>query len=162
MEEGIKFGKLLQLLVSWPLVSQEFFLHKLQVKRYDGSICQPVCCCFSVIKSCPTVHNSRTIAHQDFLSFIISQSLFRFVSIKLMILFNHLILCCLLLLPSIFPSIRVFSNESAYISSGQSIGTSTLASVFPITIQGLFSLGLTGFISLLSKGFSRVFSSTTV
>ena len=55
-----------------------------------------------------------TAAHQSSLSFIISQSLLKFISIELMMPSNHLILCHpLLLLPSIFPSIRVFSNESA-------------------------------------------------
>ena len=54
-----------------------------------------------------------TAAHQAPLSFTISWSLLRFVSIELMILSNHPILCCpLLLLPSVFLSIRVFSNES--------------------------------------------------
>ena len=53
-------------------------------------------------------------ACQVSLSFIISQSLLRFMSIELVTLSNHLILCCLLLLlPSVFPSIKVISNESA-------------------------------------------------
>ena len=73
---------------------------------------------------------------------------------------THLILCRpLLLLPSIFPSIRVFSNESAlhirwpkYWSSSFSINPSN-------EFSGL--IGLTGLI-LMSKGFSRVFSSTTI
>ena len=48
------------------------------------------------------------------LSFAVSWSLLRFVSIELVMLFNHLILCCpILLLPSVFPSIRVFSNALA-------------------------------------------------
>ena len=76
---------------------------------------------------------------------------------------NHQILCCpLLLLPSIFPRIRVFSNESVFMSGGQSIGASTSASVFPMNTQGWFPLGLTGLISKKSKELSRVFSSTTV
>ena len=55
-----------------------------------------------------------TAAHQAFLSFTISLSLLRFMFIESVMLCNHLILCHpLLLLPSIFPSIRVFSNESA-------------------------------------------------
>ena len=54
-----------------------------------------------------------TAAHQAPLYFTISQSLFKFMPIELMMLSNHLILCCPLLLPSIFPSIRVFSNELA-------------------------------------------------
>ena len=57
---------------------------------------------------------SWTVAHQAPLSSTISQSLLKFMSIELMMLSNHLILCQPLpLLPSIFPSIRVFSNESA-------------------------------------------------
>ena len=57
---------------------------------------------------------SWTAAHQASLSFTISQSLLKLMSIESMMSSNHLILCRpLLLLPSIFPSIRVFSNESA-------------------------------------------------
>ena len=54
-----------------------------------------------------------TAAHQASLSFTISQSLFKLMSIESVMPSNHLILCHPLLLPSIFPSIRVFSNESA-------------------------------------------------
>ena len=54
-----------------------------------------------------------TAAHQASLSFTISQSLVKLMSIELVMPSNYLILCCpLLLLPSIFLSIRVFSNES--------------------------------------------------
>ena len=70
---------------------------------------------------------------------------------------NHLMLChSLLLLPSIFPRIRVFSRLFA--SCGQSSGASASASIPPVNIQGWFPLGLTGLISLQSKGFSKVFS----
>ena len=56
--------------------------------------------------------DSWTVACQDSLSFIISWTLLKLMSIELVMPFNHLVLCCrLLLLPSIFPSIRVFSNE---------------------------------------------------
>ena len=76
---------------------------------------------------------------------------------------NHLILCCpLLLLPSVFPSIRVFSNESAlhirwpkYWSFSFSISPSNEESDW-------FPSGMTGLISLQSNGLSRVFSNTTV
>ena len=55
-----------------------------------------------------------TAAHQASLSFTISQSLLKLMSTESVMLFNHLILCRpLLLLSSIFPTIRVFSNESA-------------------------------------------------
>ena len=98
-----------------------------------------------------------TAACQASLSFTISQSLLKLMPIELMMPSNHLIVCPhpLLLLPSIFPSIRFFA------SSGRSIKR-TLASVLPMNIQGWFSLGLTGLISLQSKALSRVFSSTTV
>ena len=55
-----------------------------------------------------------TATCQASLSFTISWSLFKLMSIESLMLSNHLILCCsLLLLPSIFPSISIFSNESA-------------------------------------------------
>ena len=75
---------------------------------------------------------------------------------------NHLILGhSLLLLPSFFPSIRVFSNELESLHQvAKSIGASASASVLPMNIQGWFPLGWTGLISLPSKGLSRVFSNT--
>ena len=76
---------------------------------------------------------------------------------------NHLILCHpLLLLPSIFPSIRVFSNESVLCIRWPNIGVSASASVLPMNIQDWFPLGWIGWISSQSKGLSRVFSNTTV
>ena len=70
----------------------------------------------------------------------------------------HLILCHpLLLLSSIFPSIRVFSSKSALRIKWQAS-----ASVLPMNIQGWFPLGLTGLISLQSKGLWRVSSNTAV
>ena len=61
---------------------------------------------------------------------------------------NHIILCRPLLLPPIPPSIRVFSNESALWSGGQSIGVSASASVLSMTIQDRSPLGWTGWICL--------------
>ena len=66
----------------------------------------------------------------------------------------------LLLLLSIFPSIRVLSNESLFASGDQNTGAS--ASVLPMSLQGCLPLRLTGLISLLSRGFSGVFSNTTL
>ena len=70
----------------------------------------------SVQFSHSVMSNSATLwtaAHQASLSITNSQSLPKLMSIKLVMPSNHLILCCpLLLLPSIFPNIRVFSNES--------------------------------------------------
>ena len=70
--------------------------------------------CCSVAKSCPLFVIWWITAHQASLSLIIPWSLPKLMSIELVMPSNHLILCYLrLLLPSIFPSIRVFSNEWA-------------------------------------------------
>ena len=104
-----------------------------------------------------------TAARQASLSNTNSWSLLKLMSIKSVMPSNHLIFCHpLLLLPSIFPSIRVFYNGQFFASNGQSMGASTSSSVFPMNIQDWFPLGLTGLISLQSKGLPRVFSNTTV
>ena len=85
------------------------------------------------------------------------------MSIELVMPSNHLILCCPFLLPSIFPSSRVFSNESAlhirwpkYWSFSFSIGPSN-------EYSGLIFFRMDWLdISLQTKGLSRVFSSTTI
>ena len=70
--------------------------------------------CFSVIQLCLTLVTPWTAACQASLSFTRSWSLFKPMSIESVMPSNHLILCCpLLLLPSVFPTIRVFSNELA-------------------------------------------------
>ena len=82
-----------------------------------------------------------TTACQAFWSFTISQSLLKLVSIELVMPSNHLILCHpLLLLHSIFSSIRVFSNESALHIRWRSIRVSASASVLPMNIQVWFPL----------------------
>ena len=104
-----------------------------------------------------------TTAHQASLSITNSQSLLKLMSIGSLMPSNHLILCHpLLLLPSIFCSIRVFLNESAlhmkwpkYWSFSFNISPSKERS-------GLISLGWSGWISLQSKELSRVFSNTTL
>ena len=120
-------------------------------------------CCGSVAKSCQIFAISWTAACQGSLSFIISWNLLKPMSIESVMTSNYLILCHpLLFLPSIFPSIKVFSNESVphirwpkYWSLSFSISPSNK------TIQDWFPLGCTGWISLQSKGLSRVFSNTT-
>ena len=103
-----------------------------------------------------------TAACQTPLFSIIFQSLLKFMSIESVMPSNHLIFCHPILLPSIFPSIRVFSSESPLHIGCPSIGASASASVLPVNIQCWFPLGWIGLISLQSKGLSRVFSSTTV
>ena len=104
-----------------------------------------------------------TAAHQASLYFTISCSLLKLMPVESVMLSNHLILCCpLLLLPSIFPNIRVFSNESTlwirwpkYWSFSFSISPSN-------EYSGLISFRINWFYSLLSIGLLRVFSNTTV
>ena len=97
-----------------------------------------------------------TAACQASLSITNSRSLLKLMSIKPVMPSNHLILCFpLFFLPSVFSSIRVFSNESTpkYWS---------FTSVFPMNIHGWSPFGLTNLISLQSKGLSRVFSCTII
>ena len=77
---------------------------------------------------------------------------------------NHLTHCCpLLLLPSIFPSIRVFSNELALHIRWPKYGSFSFTISPSNEYSGLtFSLGCTVLISLQPKGLSRIFSSITV
>ena len=71
-------------------------------------------CCYSVAQSCLTLCDSMEAACQASLSFTVSQSLLKLTSVESVMPSNHLILCLpLLLLPSIFPSIGVFSNKLA-------------------------------------------------
>ena len=102
----------------------------------------------------------QTTAGQASLSITNSRSLLKLLSTESVMPSNHLILCRpLLLLPSVFPSIRV---SQLFASGGQCFGVSASASVLPVNIQDCFPLGLTDWISLKSKGPSRDFSSITV
>ena len=89
-----------------------------------------------------------TVAGQVSLSFSISQSLLKLMSIELVMPSNHLLLCHPLLLSSIFPSIRVFSNESALHIRWSKYWSFRFSWM---SIQGWVPSGLTGLISLLSK-----------
>jgi len=104
-----------------------------------------------------------TAAHQTSLFITNSWSLLRLMSIESSMASNQLIFCHPpFLLPSIFPSIRIFSNESVFASGGQSTGVSASASVLPMSLQDWSPSEWTGWISLQSKGLSRVFSNTIV
>ena len=104
-----------------------------------------------------------TTAWQASLSFTVSQSLLKLLSVESVVPSNHLILCHpLLLLPPIPPSIRVFSNESTlhmrwpkYCSFSLSISPSN-------EHTGLVSFRMDWLISFQAKGLSRVFSNTMV
>ena len=117
----------------------------------------------SVAQLCPTLCNPWTAACQASLSITNSRSLLKLMSIESVMSSNHLILCHPLLLPpSIFPSIRVFSNESVlhirwpeYWSFSFRISPSN-------EYSGLISFR-TDWLDLLAvQGLTRVFSTTTV
>ena len=100
-----------------------------------------------------------TAARQASLSIANSQSLLKLMSIESVMPSNHLILCHpLLLLPSIFPNIRVFSNESVLHIRWPKFQFQHQS--FQLIFR--IDLGWTGWISLQSKGLFRVFSNTTV
>ena len=82
-------------------------------------------------------------ARQASLSITNSQSLLKLMPMESVMPSNYLILCHPLLLLSIFPSIRVFSNELALCSKWPNIGVSASASVLPMNIQDFFLLGFT-------------------
>ena len=114
----------------------------------------------SVTQSCLTFCNQINHSRPG-LPVTNSCSLPKLMSIETVMPSNHLILYhSLLLLPSIFPSIRVISNELVFASGGQNAGVSASGFVFPMDMQDWFSLGLTGWISLQSKGLSKESSLT--
>ena len=120
----------------------------------------------SVTQSCPTLcdpMDCSTPGRPPSRSITNFQSLPKLMPIESVVPSNHLIICrSLLLPPSIFPSIRVFSNESVLLIRWPKYWNSASTSVFPMNVQDWFPLGWTGWISLQSKGLSRVFSNTAV
>ena len=103
-----------------------------------------------------------TVALQTSLSFNISLSLLKLMSIEPVMPSNHLILCHpLLLLSLIFPSIRSFPVSQLFTLGGQSIGALASASVLPVNIQGWFPLGLTDWSPCCPRE-SQVSSSSTI
>ena len=101
-----------------------------------------------------------TAAHQAFLSFTISRSLLKLMSIESVMPSNHHILCHPILLPSIFPSIRVFSNELALCIRWPKSWSFSIS--LSSEYSGLISFRMDWLDPLLPKGLSRVFSNTTV
>ena len=112
----------------------------------------------SVTQSCPTLYDPKDCSTPGFLSFTISRSLLKLMSIELVTLSVIPFSSC----PQSFLASGSFPLSWFFTLGGLSNGASASASVLPMNIQGWFPLGLTGLISLLSKGLSRVFSSFTV
>ena len=121
------------------------------------------CCCCSIVKSCLTFCSPWIVAHQAPLPSSISQSLLKFMSTEIVMLSNYLIFCCpLLLLPSIFPSIRVFSNESTLCIKYPKYWSISFSISPFIESSGLISFRIDWFDFMQPKRLSRVFCSTTV
>ena len=117
---------------------------------------------YSVTQSCLTLCNPMNAAHQASLSITNSCSLLKLLFIELVVPSNHLILCCLLLiLPSIFLSIRVFSNESALCIRWPRDWSFSF-NISPSNEHSELIFRMDWWISLQSKGLSRVLSNTTV
>ena len=119
-----------------------------------------MCVCVQSIRLVQLFVIPWTAAHQASLSITISQSLLKLMSIESVMPSNHLILCHpLRLLISIFPSIRVFSNDSALRIGWPKYGSFSFNISPSNEYSGLISLRMD---SLQSKGLSRDFSNTTV
>ena len=133
--------------------------------RTQNFLCENLVCDRSFQFSRSVVSNSPaapwTVARQASLSNTNSWSLLKLMSTKSVMPSNHLLLCCpLLFLPSIFPSIRVFSKESVLCIRWPKYGSFSFSISRPMNIQDWFPLEFTDLISLHSKGLSRVFNTT--
>ena len=123
-------------------------------------MCAYVNLCYSVAK-CLTLCGIWSAAHQASLSFFVSLSLCKLMSVESLMVISSSVSpfsCC----PQSFPTSVSFPMSWFFASHSQSIGSSASAQVLPMNTQGWFPLGLSGLISSLSTGLSRVFSSTTV
>ena len=131
-----------------------------------------VCVCVSVRLKCSSAHSFSSVclfatpwtaACQASLSIANSQSLLKLMSIESVMTSNHIILCCpFLLLPSVFLSIRIFSNKSALHFRWPEYWNFIFSIRFSSEHSGLISFRIVSLISLQSNGLSGVFSSTAV
>ena len=117
----------------------------------------------SVAQSCTTLCNPRNRSNQASLSITNSRSSLKLTSIESVMPSSHLILGCpLLLLPTISPSIKVFSNESTLRVRWPKYWTFCFSIIPSKEIPGLISFRMDWLDLLQSKGLSRVFSNTTI
>ena len=125
------------------------------------SFCLLCAMLLSVAKLCPTLCHPHGLQHARLPYPSLSSGVCSNSSIELVMPSNHLILChTLLLLPSIFPSIRVFTSELTLRIRWPKYWSFNISP--SSEYSGLFPLGLTSLISLKSRELSRVFSSTTI
>ena len=117
----------------------------------------------SVTQSCLTLCDPMDCGTPGPLSITNSRSLLKLVSIESVMPSNHLILCCsLLLLPSVFPSIRVFSSESVLCIKWPKDWSFSFSISPTNDYSGLISFRMDWLDLLAVQGLSRVFSNTTV
>ena len=117
----------------------------------------------SVAQSCPALCDPMDCSTPGLPVHHQLQSLLKLMSLESVMPSNYVILCCpLLFLSSVFPSIRICSNESVLCIRWPKYWSFSLRSVLAMNIQDWFPWGLPGLASLQSKGLPRVFSNTTV
>ena len=142
----------------------EVFVCRLTYNRH-ACVCVRACVYVCLCVCAYSLVTSWTAACQASLSFTISWSLLKLMSIKLVMPPNPTISSSVIPFtscPQSFPASESFLISWLLASGGQNIGVSAVGSGLTMNIQGWLLLGLTGLISLLSKGLSRIFSSTTV
>ena len=148
-------------------MSPHFFKGAWDIRIFSASACcrsQQNCSQFSSVQSLSCVWLfviPWTAERQASLSVTSSQNLIKLMSFESVMPSSHLILCHPLLLPPlIFPSIRVFSNESVLHIGWPKYWSFSFSVKLPMNIQDWFPSGFTALISLLSKRLSRIFSNT--
>ena len=150
--------------MSWPKNSFGFFERRNE-KTWMNFSANPIyiCVCTVFVQSLRlTLHNPRTVAHKASLSFAISQSLLKLVSVESVMPSNHLTLS-----PPFPPALNLpqhqgLSSESALHIRWPKYWSCSFSISPAVNIQDWSPLGWTGWISLQSKRLSRVFSNTTV
>ena len=141
------------------MIIEKVVVHKMYTFLHDSYIIYMIVSSVHSISRVWLFATPWSAACQASVSITNSWNLLKLMSVESVTPSNHLILCRpLLLLPSIFPSIRVFSKESVLHIMWPKFRVSASASVHPMNVP----LGWTGWISLQSKGLSRVSSNTTV
>ena len=149
--------------MKWKLNIFKSKLKKLKKKNNQGFVPQKELRSVQLLSHVQLFASPWTAACQASLSITNSQSLLKLMSMKSVMPSNHLILCrSLLLPPSIFSSIRVFSNESVLSNSLPNFWSFSFSISPSNEYSGLTSFRIDWFDLLTVKGLSRVFSNTTV
>ena len=129
---------------------------------YTNLVCLMLAVAVQLLSCVRLFATSWTAARQASLSFTISSTLLRLMSIESVMPSISFSVMPSSSCPQSFPASGSFPMSRLFAPGGQSIEASASASVLPMNIQDWFPLGLTGLISLQSKGLSGVFSSTTI